>query len=98
MLVRATAADLRRVVTARLEEVREAEPEDVQWNAQQLEKELDVFGRTPAYATLRAQDKRRVIEFRQQLGELAASAGTAQGGAARGGRGPSWSWCGRWLG
>ena len=69
--VRATVADLRRVMEARLKAIREAQPEDVQWNAQQLEKELDLFGRTPAYGALRAQDKRAVIEFRHSLGELA---------------------------
>ena len=48
--VRATVADLtpadRRPAARRCAE---AEPEDVQWNAQQMEKELDTFGRTPAY-------------------------------------------------
>jgi hypothetical protein len=69
-MVRATVADLRRVLRARLKNIREADAEDVQWNAEQLEKELDLFGRTPAYGALRAQDKRAVIEFRQRLGEI----------------------------
>ena len=38
--------------------------EDVQWHAQQLQNELDAFGRTNAYKALRAQDKRHVLEIR----------------------------------
>ncbi len=70
--VRGTVADLIRVMAARVEKIREAEPEDVQWNARQLEKELDTFGKTEAYRALRAQDKRRIIEFRHHVGEMAA--------------------------
>ena len=33
---------------------------------------MDAFGRTAAYRSLRAQDKRRIIEYRQQLRDLAA--------------------------
>jgi hypothetical protein len=69
--VRASVADLRRVLEARGDKVRVAEPEDVQWHAQQLEKEMDAFGRTAAYRALRAQDKRRIIEYRHQLRTLA---------------------------
>jgi hypothetical protein len=76
LLVRATVSDLRRVVGARRQTIRDAESEDVQWNAQQMEKEMDLFGQTPAYAALRAQDKRTVIEFRQRLGELTRRQGT----------------------
>jgi hypothetical protein len=71
VMVRAIVADLSRIVAARLARVREAEPEDVQWNAQQLQTELDAFGRTAAYKHLRAQDKRQVIEVRSQMGRLA---------------------------
>ena len=71
LLVRATVADLRRVTGSRVKSIQDSDAEDVQWNAQQLEKELDMFGQTPAYGALRAQDKRAVIEFRQSLGELA---------------------------
>ena len=70
VMVRALVADLARIVSARLVKVREAEPEDVQWNAQQLQTELDAFGRTAAYRHLRAQDKRRVIEVRGKVGQL----------------------------
>ncbi len=66
--VRATVADLTRILNSRFEKIRGCESEDVQWNAQQLEKELDLFGKTPAYKALRAQDKRAIIEFRGQLG------------------------------
>ncbi|HEY8208448.1 MAG TPA: hypothetical protein VIG99_13250 [Myxococcaceae bacterium] len=70
--IRATASDLVRVVNARREKIHEAEPEDTQWHAQQLEKELDLFGKTPAYRALRAQDKRAIVEFRGKLGRMAA--------------------------
>lgn len=69
--VRANVADLRRVLEARGDKVRVAEAEDIQWHAQHLEKEMDAFGRTAAYRALRAQDKRRIIEYRQQLRVLA---------------------------
>lgn len=71
VVVRAITSDLARLVTARLEKVSEAEPEDLQWNAQQLQNELDTFGRTAAYRNLRAQDKRRVIEVRAEVARLA---------------------------
>jgi len=71
VMVRAIVADLSRIVSARLGRVREAEPEDVQWNAQQLQTELDAFGRTVAYRHLRAQDKRHIIELRGRVGKLA---------------------------
>ncbi|HEX8821037.1 MAG TPA: hypothetical protein VF794_14005 [Archangium sp.] len=71
VMVRALVSDLARIVTARVAKVREAEPEDVQWNAQQLQTELDAFGRTAAYRHLRAQDKRHVIEVRGEVGRLA---------------------------
>jgi hypothetical protein len=72
MTVRAIVADLARIIGARLVKVRDAEAEDVQWNAQQLQGELDVFGRTAAYRGLRAQDKRRIIEMRGRVGRIAS--------------------------
>ncbi|NTX07900.1 hypothetical protein HUA74_39250 [Myxococcus sp. CA051A] len=69
--VRAITADLGRILTARHNKVREAEPEDVQWNAQQLQTEMDAFGRTAAYRNLRAQDKRHIVEMRAEVGRLA---------------------------
>jgi hypothetical protein len=69
--VRGTSADLLRVSIAREQKVRDSEDEDIQWHAQQAEKELDTFGRTPAYRALRAQDKRAFVEIRQRLGEVA---------------------------
>jgi len=74
MTVRAIVADLARIIGARLVKVRDAEAEDVQWNAQQLQGELDVFGRTAAYRGLRAQDKRRIIEMRGRVGRIATMA------------------------
>jgi hypothetical protein len=70
LTVRSTSTDLRRLMRARLTKVAECEPEDVEWNAQQLEKELDSFGRTPAWRAIRAQDKRSVLEFRTRLKEI----------------------------
>jgi hypothetical protein len=74
--VRATATDLLRVLSARRQKVAESESEsgDLQGNAMQLEKEMDTFGRTPAYRALRAQDKRALIEFRQRLRSSLADA------------------------
>jgi hypothetical protein len=72
MTVRAIVADLARIIGARLVKVRDAETEDVQWNAQQLQGELDVFGRTAAYRGLRAQDKRHIIEMRGKVGRIAS--------------------------
>ncbi|NRD64429.1 hypothetical protein HRD49_22000 [Corallococcus exiguus] len=69
--VRAITSDLSRIVTARLNKVRDAKPEEVLWNAQQLQTELDAFGRTTAYRNLRAQDKRHIVEARAEIGALA---------------------------
>ncbi|HEY3588341.1 MAG TPA: hypothetical protein VGK85_14370, partial [Myxococcaceae bacterium] len=62
--VRAAVANLRRVLEARAAKLRQASAEDVQWHAQHLEQEMDAFGRTAPYRSLRAQDKRRLIEYR----------------------------------
>jgi len=78
IVVRAIVSDLGRIVGSRLQKIREAEPEDVQWNAQQLQNELDAFGRTQAYRSLRAQDKRRIIEVRSQVGKLSIQPAPSQ--------------------
>ncbi len=65
--VRVAVTHLRRTLKARLKAVSEAEPEDVDWNAQQLERELKEFGSGPAWALIRASDKRVVLEFRGKL-------------------------------
>jgi hypothetical protein len=70
LVVRSTTADLRRLMRARIHKVSEALPEDVEWNAQQIEKELNAFGRTAAWRALRAQDKKAVLEFRTRLKEI----------------------------
>jgi hypothetical protein len=70
--VRAAVANLRRVLEARAGKLREASAEDVQWHAQHLEQEMDAFGRTAPYRSLRAQDKRRLIEYRHEVREMAA--------------------------
>jgi hypothetical protein len=71
LVVRSTTADLRRLMHARIQKVSEAEAEDVEWNAKQVEKELNAFGRTAAWRALRAQDKKVILEFRTRLKELA---------------------------
>ena len=70
--VRAAVADLRRVLEARVNKLRQSGAEDVQWHAQHLEREMDAFGGTAPYRSLRAQDKRRLIEYRQEVRSLAA--------------------------
>lgn len=70
LVVRSTTSDLRRLMRARIHKVSEAQPEDVEWNAQQIEKELNAFGRTAAWRALRAQDKKVILEFRTRLKEL----------------------------
>ena len=70
--VRAAVADLRRVLESRGSKLRQASAEDVQWHAQHLEQEMDAFGRTAPYRSLRAQDKRRLIEYRHEVRAMAA--------------------------
>jgi hypothetical protein len=70
--VRAAVADLRRILEARAGKLRQASAEDVQWHAQHLEQEMDAFGRTAPYRSLRAQDKRRLIEYRHEVRSMAA--------------------------
>lgn len=70
--VRAAVADLRRVLEARATRLQEASAEDVQWHAQHLEQEMDAFGRTAPYRSLRAQDKRRLIEYRHEVRSMAS--------------------------
>lgn len=72
--VRAAVADLRRVLEARATRLQQASAEDVQWHAQHLEQEMDAFGRTAPYRSLRAQDKRRLIEYRHEVRTMAAVA------------------------
>ncbi|WP_375758313.1 hypothetical protein [Corallococcus exercitus] len=76
--VRAITSDLSRIVAARLNKVRDAKPEEVLWNAQQLQTELDAFGRTAAYRNLRAQDKRHIVEARAEIGALALESAPEQ--------------------
>ncbi len=75
VMVRAIVADLARLMSLRLQKVREATPDTVSANAQQLQSELDAFGRTAAYKHLRAQDKRKLVELRGRLGPLVAKPG-----------------------
>jgi hypothetical protein len=77
--VRAAVADLRRILEARAGKLRQASAEDVQWHAQHLEQEMDAFGRTAPYRSLRAQDKRRLIEYRHEVRSMAAEPLPAKG-------------------
>jgi len=67
LAVRSALANLRRTVEGRCQALRGAKSEDVQWHAAQLGAELDAFGRSPAYQSLRAQDKRFLVEARARL-------------------------------
>lgn len=75
---RATGADLARVVRQRIHKVKEAEREDIQWNAQQLAKEMELFCKTAAYKGMWSKDKQEIIAFRRTVGELVASATLTQ--------------------
>jgi hypothetical protein len=71
--LRAVSADLGRLLAARRIKVDQAQPEDLQWHADQLDKELNSFAGTGGYRSLRAQDKREFIELRTKLTQLAQS-------------------------
>ena len=70
LAVRSALADLRRAIERRSEALRAASAEDAQWHALQLGTELDAFGSSAAYPSLRAQDKRFLVEARARLGGL----------------------------
>lgn len=67
LLVRATTSDLRRLMHNRIQKVSEVPADEVAAQCQQVEKELNAFGRTPAWTALRAQDKKVILEFRATL-------------------------------
>lgn len=67
LVVRQMTADLRRLMRARIHKVGDAQPADIFVQAQQMEKELNAFGRTAAWRALRAQDKKGILEFRFKL-------------------------------
>lgn len=70
--LRAIGADFGRLLGARKKQFNEATREDLQWNAQQLAREVNSFASTVAYKSLRAQDKRPLVELRVYLDALAA--------------------------
>lgn len=72
LVVRSMGADLRRKLHARILRVTESAPGEMVDQAQQIERELDTFARTAAWRTLRAQDKRGILEFRARLRALVA--------------------------
>jgi tRNA 2-selenouridine synthase SelU len=65
-------ADLRRLMRARIQKVGDASPAEMLPQAQQMEKELNAFGRTAAWRALRAQDKKGILEFRGKLRQMIA--------------------------
>lgn len=67
LTIRTATTELRHTLKARLTSIASAENEDIEWNAQQLARELKEFGNAKAWAFLRAQDKRRILEFRQTV-------------------------------
>ncbi len=67
LAIRTATTELRRTLKARLKSIAGAENEDVEWNAQQLVRELKEFGTAKAWAFLRAQDKRQILEFGQTI-------------------------------
>lgn len=73
LVVRAMSADLRRLMRVRIHKVSEAAPGEMLGQAQQMEKELNAFGRTAAWRALRAQDKKGILEFRANLRQLIAA-------------------------
>lgn len=73
LVVRAMTADLRRLMRVRIHKVGEAAPTEMLVQAQQMEKELNAFGRTAAWRALRAQDKKGILEFRFKLRTLISS-------------------------
>lgn len=70
LVVRTMTADLRRLMRVRIQKVGDAAPVEMLAQAQQMEKELNAFGRTAAWRALRAQDKKGILEFRFKLREL----------------------------
>lgn len=72
IVVRTMTADLRRLMRVRIHKVSEAQPTEMLAQAQQMEKELNAFGRTAAWRALRAQDKKGILEFRFKLRQLLA--------------------------
>jgi hypothetical protein len=73
LLIRSMTADLRRLMRVRIHKAGEAPPTEMLVQAQQMERELNAFGRTAAWRALRAQDKKRILEFRGKLRQLIAS-------------------------
>mgnify|MGYP007112207067 CR=1 FL=1 len=73
LVVRTMTTDLRRLMRARIQRVGDAAGGDLLPQAQQMEKELNAFGRTAAWRALRAQDKKGILEFRGRLRQLMAA-------------------------
>ncbi len=78
LVVRAMTADLRRLMRVRIHKVSETAPTEMLAQAQQMEKELNAFGRTAAWRALRAQDKKGILEFRFKLRQIIAGGGASK--------------------
>ncbi len=74
LVVRSMTADLRRLMHVRIHKLSEAPGSEMLTQAQQMERELNAFGRTAAWRALRAQDKKGLLEFRFKLAQLVAGA------------------------
>ena len=72
LVVRTMTADLRRLMRVRIQKVGDAPITEMLTQTQQMEKELNAFGRTAAWRALRAQDKKGILEFRFKLRQLIA--------------------------
>jgi hypothetical protein len=78
LAVRSALADLRRTIEGRCQAMRGASSEDVHWHAAQFGVALDAFGASTAYRSLRAQDKRFLIEARARLSGMKTTARGAE--------------------
>lgn len=75
LTVRHAATELRRALRDRLGEVANAEAEDIEWHRQQVAKDLEAFGNSPAWRFVRAQDKRRLLTLRRDVVTLGEQKG-----------------------
>lgn len=68
--LRSTTSDFRRLMRSRIQKVGESQTLDMSSQTGQLELELNAFRKTSAWRGMRAQDKKRVLEFKVQLEAL----------------------------
>ncbi len=68
--LRATTSDFRRLMRSRIQKVSESTNPDLGPQVGQVELELNAFRKTSAWRAMRAQDKKRALEFRAMLEPL----------------------------